>query len=175
MVLSFELNTCHFDNLLYPFRSYEAEIACLEVKSEKLSSSSERLSGKRYGLWRLPKNPESVVCRANCSTCNTSRSCVSSSVPPEAPSSDPEEQRWLKSKGSFLSVGAAIISCRNERAPDGLVADAHLSDGFLHLILIKNCPHASYLWYVKCFFLSPFGCNVLSNTRPPLGYDNYFC
>lgn len=129
-------------------RSYEAEVACLEVKSEKTSASSETVASKRYGLWLLPKKSERVVCRVNCSTCNTNRSCVSTSVPPEAPSSDPEEQRWLKSKGSFLSVGAAIISCRNERAPDGLVADAHLSDGFLHLILIKNCPHASYLWHL---------------------------
>lgn len=145
-------------NLLYSFRSYEAEVACLEVKSEKTSASSETVASKRYGLWLLPKKSERVVCRVNCSTCNTNRSCVSTSVPPEAPSSDPEEQRWLKSKGSFLSVGAAIISCRNERAPDGLVADAHLSDGFLHLILIKNCPLASYLWYVKCFFPSPFDC-----------------
>lgn len=56
------------------------------------------------------------------------------------------EKRWLKSKGRYLSVGAAIISCRNERAPDGLVADAHLSDGLLHLVLIRDCPHAFYLW-----------------------------
>ncbi|KAG5033483.1 hypothetical protein JHK85_017465 [Glycine max] len=59
-----------------------------------------------------------------------------------------EETRWARSKGRFLSVGAAVISCRNEKAPDGLVADAHLSDGFLHLILIRDCPHASYLWHL---------------------------
>ncbi|RWV95945.1 hypothetical protein BHE74_00013544 [Ensete ventricosum] len=57
-----------------------------------------------------------------------------------------QDSRWLEYKGRFLSVGAAIISCRNERAPKGLVAEAHLADGFLHLILIKDCPHPLYLW-----------------------------
>ncbi|CAD5333043.1 unnamed protein product [Arabidopsis thaliana] len=37
---------------------------------------------------------------------------------------------------------------RNERAPDGLVVDAHLSDGFLHLILIKDCSRPKYLWHL---------------------------
>ncbi|KAL0317603.1 UNVERIFIED_CONTAM: Ceramide kinase [Sesamum angustifolium] len=32
---------------------------------------------------------------------------------------------------NLAGVGAAVISCRNEKAPDGLVADAHLSDGHL--------------------------------------------
>lgn len=57
-----------------------------------------------------------------------------------------KESRWLTTKGHFISVGAAVISCRNSRAPDGLVADAHLSDGFLELILIKDCPLPHYLW-----------------------------
>ncbi|KAL1533079.1 ceramide kinase [Salvia divinorum] len=56
--------------------------------------------------------------------------------------------KWSCSKGRYLSVGASVISCRNEKAPDGLVADAHLSDGFLHLILIKECPHPYYLWHL---------------------------
>ncbi|KAJ8511646.1 hypothetical protein OPV22_002080 [Ensete ventricosum] len=59
-----------------------------------------------------------------------------------------QDSRWLEYKGRFLSVGAAIISCRNERAPKGLVAEAHLADGFLHLILIKDCPHPLYLWHL---------------------------
>ncbi|KAK4385167.1 Ceramide kinase [Sesamum angolense] len=42
------------------------------------------------------------------------------------------------------------VSCRANCAvcPDGLVADAHLSDGYLHLILIKECPHPCYLWHL---------------------------
>lgn len=105
------------------FRSYEAEIACLEVEAEERKVLSE--DGKKS---------RRVICCIDCKICN-SKTVV-------------EHQRqgnWLRSKGCFLSVGAAIIANRNERAPDGLVADAHLGDGFLHLILIKDCRRALYL------------------------------
>ncbi|KAL6321745.1 hypothetical protein AAG906_031260 [Vitis piasezkii] len=109
-------------------RSYEAEVACLEVKSEKTSASSETVASRRYGLWLLPKNLKewfAVLIAVLATQIEAVCLLVTKMV---------EIQR------SFLSVGAAIISCRNERAPDGLVADAHLSDGFLHLILIKTAP-----------------------------------
>lgn len=137
---------CSF--LIY-VRSYEAEVAYLQDKSEETNSTSERghLSNQIQALWSRNKS-ERVVCRVNCTVCNKKPIRVSMGSPRATPYSRPEETRWLRSKGRFLSIGAAVISCRNERAPDGLVADAHLSDGFLNLILIKDCPHASYLWYV---------------------------
>ncbi|KAM7504608.1 hypothetical protein LguiB_003512 [Lonicera macranthoides] len=118
-------------------KSYEAEVAYLEVKSEKTTSDH-----MPKPWWGQTKNSERVACRANCSVCNTGP------VDPLHQSWYSEELKWLRSKGRFLSVGAAVISCRNEKAPDGLVADAHLSDGFLHLILIKDCPRALYLWHL---------------------------
>ncbi|KAF2611413.1 hypothetical protein F2Q70_00008128 [Brassica cretica] len=54
---------------------------------------------------------------------------------------------FLGAKCSICS-SAAVMSNRNERAPDGLVVDAHLSDGFLHLILIKDCSRPKYLWHL---------------------------
>ncbi|KAK9292462.1 hypothetical protein L1049_020435 [Liquidambar formosana] len=128
-------------------RSYEAEIGYLEVKSEKSNSTPE--GGRpvsRIRALRGPPKSERVICRVNCNVCNTKSMRTYPRGSP--PYSHPEESRWLKSKGRFLSIGAAVISCRNDRAPDGLVADAHLSDGFLHLILIKDCPHAFYLWHL---------------------------
>ncbi|XVE63857.1 hypothetical protein DITRI_Ditri07aG0054900 [Diplodiscus trichospermus] len=129
-------------------RSYEAEVACLGVELEKNSSISvgSRMFGKVWSLKR--KNSERIICRANCNVCNIKPVYSSTRSPPRTPCMSPQETRWLKSKGRFLSVGAAIMSNRNERAPDGLVADAHLSDGFLHLLLIKDCPHALYLWHL---------------------------
>ena len=118
-------------------RSYEAEIAYLDVKSGQADTEfkEDDLNRRRKSsCCGHRKKQKRVICRANCEICN-------------APSSVIGESRWLKSKGHFLSAGAAVISCRNEKAPDGLVADAHLSDGFLHLILVKNCWHASYLWW----------------------------
>ena len=92
-------------------------------------------------FWGLSKDSERVICRAKCDICNTPLSSLQLEKP------DPkQESNWVRVKGRFLSIGAAVISCRNEKAPDGLVADAHLADGFLHLILIKDCPRAFYLW-----------------------------
>ncbi|KAK3221129.1 hypothetical protein Dsin_015099 [Dipteronia sinensis] len=124
-------------------RTYEAEIAYLEVESENTNSASDRVQA----LWGTNKS-ERLICRTNCMLCNTKPVYTSSRATRPTPYSRPEETRWLKSKGCFLSVGAAIMSNRNERAPDGLVIDAHLSDGFLHLIMIKDCPRASYLWHL---------------------------
>ncbi|CAH9060182.1 unnamed protein product [Cuscuta epithymum] len=136
--------------------SYEAEVTYLEFADSKKASLGED-GGGPVNSWTKAalrvgsrKKPERAVCRANCDVCNlkgseTSEGGMCERSDEESPYSS---RRWLKSKGQFLSIGGAIISCRNERAPDGLIADAHLSDGFLHLILIKDCPHASYLWHL---------------------------
>lgn len=116
-------------------RSYEAEISYLDINSKKSDpdSNDDNLNGGRKSCQGLKRKSEKIICRANCEVCNT-------------PFSGKMKSKWLRSRGRFLSVGAAVISCRNERAPDGLVADAHLADGLLHLILIRNCSHALYLW-----------------------------
>ena len=131
------------------FRSYEAEVAYLQVKSEEKNSTSDSESSNL--VTRVQESSSSsaferVICRVNCKVCNTKQIRTSRVGCHSTLYSRPGEMRWLKSKGRYISIGAAIISNRNERAPDGLVADAHLSDGFLHLILIKDCPHAYYLW-----------------------------
>ncbi|XP_059624924.1 ceramide kinase isoform X2 [Cornus florida] len=131
-------------------RSYEAEIAYVELKSEKTNSIPERgpRNSRIQGLWGLSKRSDRVTCRVKCNVCATKKIPALAEHPYPTPYLHPEESRWLRSRGRFLSVGAAVISCRNERAPDGLVADAHLSDGFLHLILIKDCPRVFYLWHL---------------------------
>ncbi|XP_021842171.1 ceramide kinase isoform X2 [Spinacia oleracea] len=118
-------------------RSYEAEISYLDVKSKKthLGLTEDNSDGATEACQSQKRKIEHVICRANCEVCNT-------------PNTGMVKSKWLRTRGHFLSVGAAVISCRNERAPDGLVADAHLSDGLLHLILIKNCSHALYLWHL---------------------------
>ncbi|XP_074322117.1 ceramide kinase isoform X2 [Apium graveolens] len=117
---------------------YEAEVTFVEDIKDENSSAGDRAKF-------LPKKSERVVCRVKCDVCNTKP--VEMSEPPIR-ESHLHDLKWLRSRGKFISVGAAVISCRNEKAPDGLVADAHLSDGFLHLLLIKDCPRASYLWHL---------------------------
>ncbi|KAL8552504.1 hypothetical protein ACS0TY_001260 [Phlomoides rotata] len=126
-------------------RSYEAEVNYVELESGEPSSSPEAEVSSST-IWCLPKKSDWVSCRTNCAVCNSKPNDTKIGSPFLGLNS--KGVKWSRSKGRFLSVGAAVISCRNEKAPDGLVADAHLSDGFLHLILIKDCPHPSYLWHL---------------------------
>lgn len=116
-------------------RSYEAEIKFLKTEEDvnkNVIQTSER----------FPEDLKKVVCRANCNICND----TNDSAEVDISNISSQDSRWLQHRGRFLSVGAAVISCRNERAPEGLVAEAHLADGFLHLILVKDCPRPFYLW-----------------------------
>ncbi|XP_020693836.1 ceramide kinase isoform X2 [Dendrobium catenatum] len=129
-------------------RAYEAEIGFLEAKA--VDADDETLVSGTHQT-RLPRrNPTKRVCLTKCSVCVGPTKSSQTLTNGSSCSSDghAEDSRWLRSKGRFLSVGAAVISCRNERAPDGLVVDAHLSDGFLHLILVKDCPRPFYLWHL---------------------------
>ncbi|WCJ36440.1 Ceramide kinase [Euphorbia peplus] len=126
-------------------RSYEAEVSYIQTEPETVSTTGKGNSFSRLRSVRGPEKVERAVCRTNCDVCNENPATRS---PRSTPYSRPEESRWRRCKGHFLSVGAAVISNRNERAPDGLVADAHLSDGFLHLLLIRDCPRALYLWHL---------------------------
>ncbi|XP_058104355.1 ceramide kinase isoform X2 [Magnolia sinica] len=130
-------------------RSYEADVSFLEVKSA-YPITKEDFPEIRTQRRRLLENPKKVVCSVNCPVCEETVRPASVLLNGVTTVSqvDGEDLKWLRSKGCFLSVGAAIISCRNERAPDGLVADAHLADGLMHLILIKDCPRTFYLWHL---------------------------
>ncbi|PKA61138.1 Sphingosine kinase 1 [Apostasia shenzhenica] len=131
-------------------RSYEAEVGFLAAKEDDtIKGMPSGMADACHSL--LPRrNLSKEVCRIECSICNgtTNSSHIVTNGGTSSPIVHGEGVRWLRSKGRFLSVGAAVISCRNERAPDGLVADAHLSDGFLHLILVKDCPRPFYLWHL---------------------------
>ncbi|XP_058721934.1 ceramide kinase-like isoform X2 [Vicia villosa] len=130
-------------------RSYEAEISYLDVESEETIPTPKRNrdSSMLWGL-KAPRRSERCICRINCKVCNETPKNAATEISSLTPHLNSETRKWVKSKGRYISVGAAVISCRNEKAPDGLVAEAHLSDGFLHLIMIKECPHASYLWHL---------------------------
>lgn len=130
-------------------RSYEAEIAYLEDKTADPVTTTNNSEIRKWPSLVSRKNSTKVICRMNCDICQgtaKSKEIADTSITNPIPGT--QDASWLRSKGHFLSVGAAVISCRNERAPDGLVADAHLADGFLHLILIKDCPRPLYLWHL---------------------------
>ncbi|XP_039126791.1 ceramide kinase-like [Dioscorea cayenensis subsp. rotundata] len=128
-------------------RSFEAEVAFLETESVETTTRS---SSKTQSAQLSPERPKKMICCRNCTVCKETMNSVTSPANRviASPGIHSGGSRWLRSKGRFLSIGGAVISCRNERAPDGLVADAHLADGFLHLIMIKDCPRPHYLWHL---------------------------
>ncbi|CAN8244657.1 unnamed protein product [Cochlearia groenlandica] len=121
-------------------RSYEAEVMYEEYEPENVIATPLTRS-KTWPFRSTATRSEKVLCRAKCSVCNSKENVNIASCPTE-------KTRWSKTKGRFLSIGAAVMSNRNEKAPDGLVVDAHLCDGFLHLILIKDCSRPKYLWHL---------------------------
>ncbi|XP_006648902.1 ceramide kinase [Oryza brachyantha] len=135
-------------------RSYEAQVAFLENgNTNSLTASAENNASAVQTLQYHQNRHHKIICRTNCFICKGSSASEHNSEDDLLDSSRTpcENPKWVWSKGRFLSVGAAVISCRNERAPDGLVADAHLSDGFLHLLLIRDCPLPFYLWHLTQF------------------------
>lgn len=138
--------------VFFQHKLYEAEISYIELpemdmkmkvpsRSNSESSLLHRKAENTGGLSR-------ISCRLNCSICangidfsEMDETAVASSHPQRGP-------RWKHSKGSFVSVGAAVISCRNDKAPNGVAASAHLADGLLHLILVKECSRLAYLWHL---------------------------
>nr|TKW40697.1 hypothetical protein SEVIR_1G262800v2 [Setaria viridis] len=135
-------------------RSYEAKVAFLESpNTNSLTESAEDDVTGAQPLRFRQKRPRKIICRTNCFVCKEASTSGQNSEDEIADSSRTicKNPKWVWSEGRFLSVGAAVISCRNERAPDGLVADAHLSDGFLHLLLIRDCPLPLYLWHLTQF------------------------
>ncbi|CAI5464000.1 unnamed protein product, partial [Closterium sp. Yama58-4] len=69
---------------------------------------------------------------------------------PQPPMWDEATPGWRTVRGRFHSVGGAVISCRNDKAPDGVAAHAHLADGNLNLIMIRECSRAEYLQQLLC-------------------------
>ncbi|XP_024012472.1 ceramide kinase isoform X2 [Eutrema salsugineum] len=125
-------------------RSYEAEVMFEESEPENAKASPHTRS--KTWPFRNTTRSEKILCRAKCSICNCK--AEDGNIMRTTPNSWLEKARWCRTRGRFLSIGAAVMSNRNERAPDGLVVDAHLSDGFLHLILIKDCSRPKYLWHL---------------------------
>uniref|UniRef100_A0A0D9YVV8 DAGKc domain-containing protein n=1 Tax=Oryza glumipatula TaxID=40148 RepID=A0A0D9YVV8_9ORYZ len=135
-------------------RSYEAKVAFLENgNTHSLTASAENNANGVQTLQYHQNRHQKTICRTNCLICKGTSTSEQNSEDenPDSSRTACETPKWVWSKGRFLSVGAAVISCRNERAPDGLVADAHLSDGFLHLLLIRDCPLPFYLWHLTQF------------------------
>lgn len=74
-------------------------------------------------------------------------------------------------QGDFKGIMAVISPCRSDRSTLGLFPYSHLSDGRLHLILVKNCSILQYLRFLASIPLTgtPPAPSILANSvnSPP--------
>lgn len=55
---------------------------------------------------------------------------------------------WKRVEGRFIGVSGANISCRCSLSPQGMAPFAHLSDGHMELIVIRQTSRLSHLRYL---------------------------
>jgi len=91
---------------------------------------------------RKPKTAPSE-CKAACFWCQGQKN-----QDPSAESRKDIPQDVEVVEGEFVSIMIAVMPCRSDKSPNGVVPHAHLSDGRLHLILVKKCPRWRYLAFL---------------------------
>jgi hypothetical protein len=55
---------------------------------------------------------------------------------------------WRRLRGKYTSIMCAVTSCRSDRSTQGLAPCAHLADGRLVLVLVKECSRLQYLRFL---------------------------
>eukprot|EP00249_Psilotum_nudum_P006309 c19625_g1_i1 orf=328-2562(-) len=132
-------------------KSYEAQVSYLELPGGTMDLLSTQNGAGKEIASDISKNAKlsyMIRCCVNCAVCSKGRDCSNLDERPVSTIPVSQTPRWQSVRGRFLSVGAAVLSCRNDKAPDGVAAHAHLADGLLDLILIKDCSRPAYLWHL---------------------------
>lgn len=120
------------------------------------SFNSRRGKGSAAALFAAPSGPGEAESRPPSARAAPSASHTVASVaaaaaaaPPAlgAPSGLPQTG-WKSVPGPFHVVAGAVISCRNEAAPNGIAPRAHLSDGCVDLLAVRACSRPSYLHHL---------------------------
>ncbi|TPP64336.1 Ceramide kinase [Fasciola gigantica] len=55
---------------------------------------------------------------------------------------------WKTVRGSFIAINAFVLSCRCSRAVSGPSPWAHLGDGCIDLVIIRNCSRTRFLQFL---------------------------
>jgi hypothetical protein len=57
-------------------------------------------------------------------------------------------QGWVAVSGRYVSVMAVVTACRSDKSKAGLVPGAHLTDGRMYLVLVRECSRLQYLRFL---------------------------
>lgn len=81
---------------------------------------------------------------------SSSLSCLAKTESNRQPSwfSQGSEKGWKTIRGTFIAVNAFLLSCRCSRAANGPSPWAHLGDGCIDLIMIRECSRARFLQFL---------------------------
>lgn len=135
--------------VFFQHKLYDAAISFIELPEmdTRPSSLSRSNSESSFVFKKDEKNGalSKITCRLNCSICANGIDLSEMDEITGVSSQSQRSPRWKRFRGAFVSVGAAVISCRNDKAPNGIAASAHLADGLLHLILVRECSRLAYL------------------------------
>lgn len=95
----------------------------------------------------------SQVCRRNCLICsqpshnrlNTDRKSFTSHSKGSLHRFPGE---WKTVEGEFAGIMLVIMPCRSEKSSNGVAKYGHLSDGNIHLVMVKRCTRWQYLRFL---------------------------
>eukprot|EP01134_Creolimax_fragrantissima_P006790 CFRG6790T1 len=100
------------------------------------------------------------LCETNCTSCfvdmnettapHTTTTNGITRARPHRKQEDEAQGQWEVLEGDFLCVNATVISCKCAKSPNGMSPHAHLSDGCMDLIVVRNCNRAQYLAQLSC-------------------------
>ena len=62
--------------------------------------------------------------------------------------SSSDDSRWRCWEGEITSLMVVVTPTRSDKAKGGIVPHAHLSDGRLHLIIVRKCTRAQFLRFL---------------------------
>lgn len=57
---------------------------------------------------------------------------------------------WQKVEGNFISINVVAMACKTPATLNGMSPHAHISDGCLDLILVRDCAYPKYLAHLLC-------------------------
>lgn len=100
----------------------------------------------------------SRICSSNCQHClRPSRVHVKSKTATELSSPFARHSRhslfdrtddWVTVEGEFAGIMLVIMPCRSDKSKNGVARYGHLSDGNIHLVLVKRCTRWQYLKFL---------------------------
>ncbi len=119
----------------------------LERPCSSACAACDRAAGGRGGapaaeaaLARSPSRPDLGARRA------------SAAAAPEAPHAGPGAAAlphgWRVAEGEFAAIMLVVLPCRSEKSAAGVARHGHLSDGALHLVMVRRCSRPALLAFL---------------------------